>query len=92
MKHWETHPEYQENCQPCKWASLNMGTGTITLERKGEGPMGDEGTQAYVNKMFADRRRDGKADPIPATKEARKFMPAAGVNRGKGYKEANGGL
>jgi hypothetical protein len=93
MKHWETHPEYVEGCNPCRWATVGVSTATITQERRGGGPMGDSGTRAYVNKMFADRRRDGLSDPVPTTAEARKFMPAAGVaGNTKEYKKANGGL
>lgn len=92
MKHWETHPEYVNDCDPCRWATVALSSATITQERKGDGPMGDSGTQEYVNKMFADRRRDGQADPVPANKTAAKFAPAAGVSRGKNYKEINGGL
>lgn len=92
MKHWDTHPQYIEDCQPCKWASLSYNTDTFTKERKGEGPMGDQGTRAYVEKMYEDRRREGRADPVPTTKEAAKFAPAAGVARDKNYKKNNGGL
>ena len=92
MKHWETHPEFVEGCKPCKWATVGLSTATITRERSGKGPMGDGGTREYVRKMFEDRRREGRSDPVPMTPEARKFMPAAGPMRDKKYKEANGGL
>jgi hypothetical protein len=69
-----------------------MGTATITQERKGEGPMGDEGTRKYVEKMYADRRRDGRPDPVPENKESARFAPAAGVSRSKDYKKNNNGL
>jgi hypothetical protein len=54
--------------------------------------MGDEGTRAYVEKMYADRRRDGFPDPVPQNSQAAKFAPAAGVSRSKNYKKNNGGL
>lgn len=93
MKHWEKHPEYVEDCQPCKWATVGLSTATITREREGKGPgLGDGGTKEYVTKMFEDRRRDGYADPIPENPEAAKFAPAVGVFRDKKYREANGGL
>ncbi len=92
MKHWETHPDVVEGCKPCKWTTIGLSSAGITRERKGEGPMGDSGTREYVSKMFADRRREGMADPIPTTPQARKFMPAAGVMRDRKYREANGGL
>ena len=93
MKHRETHPEYVEDCKPCKWATVGLSAASIIRERQGEGPaLGDQGTKAYVEKMFEDRRRDGLADPIPRTKEAAKFAPAAGVTRDKKYRKANGGL
>ena len=92
MKHWETHPVYVDGCHPCRWTTVALSSATITQERKGEGPMGDGGTQEYVNKMFADRRRDGLSDPVPTTPQAAKFAPAAGVSRGKSYKKNNGGL
>ena len=92
MKHRETHPEHVEGCLPCKWATVSTNTYGITKERKGEGLMGDEGTRAYVEKMYEDRRRDGRPDPVPKTKEAAAFAPAAGVSRAKNYKEINGGL
>ena len=92
MKHRETHPEYQDGCLPCKWSTVGTDTHTFTLERKGEGPMGDEGTRAFVEKMYTDRRRDGRADPVPKNKEAAKFAPAAGVARSKNYKKDNNGL
>jgi len=92
MKHWDTHPEFVDGCKPCKWASVSMGTAMITQERQGKGLMGDMGTRKYVEKMFADRRRDGQADPVPATKEAAKFAPAMGVMRDKKYRKDNGGL
>lgn len=92
MKHWETHPEYQDGCQPCKWATVGLSAAQITKERRGEGPMGDSGTQEYVNKMFKDRRSASMADPIPENAHAAKFAPAIGVNGGSKYRKANGGL
>ena len=92
MKHWETHPEYTEGCQPCKWATVSLSSATISLERKGEGPHGDLGTREYVNKMFEDRRRDGRPDPVPAEGNDGAFAPAEGVARDKNYKKINGGL
>jgi hypothetical protein len=92
MKHWETHPEYIEGCDPCRWATVTPATQVITLERKGEGPHGDLGSREYVNKMFEDRRRNGLPDPVPAEGNDGRWAPAAGVNRSKDYKKVNGGL
>jgi hypothetical protein len=92
VKHWETHPEYVKGCQPCKWATLNMGTAEFTMERKGEGPMGNDGTRAYVRNMFESRRAAGMTDPIPSTPAAAKFAPAMGMQRDKKYRKINGGL
>ena len=92
MKHWETHPDIVEGCKPCKWTTVGLSAAGIKRERQGMGSHGDEGTRAYVNHMFEQRRADGRADPIPENAEARKFMPAVGVHGGKKYREANGGL
>ncbi len=93
MKHWEKHPEYQDDCKPCKWASVAMSTAQFSRERKGEGMMKDDtGTRAYVNKMYADRRAAGMADPIPENAEAAKYAPAIGTAGGKEYRKLNGGL
>lgn len=93
MKHWETHPEFVEGCNPCKWATIRTSTETFTRERRGEGPDGDGGTGSYVRKMFAQRRAEGKPDPIPANKASAQFAPAAGpMGNTKKYKEANNGI
>ena len=92
MKHWETHTDIVEGCKPCKWTTIGLSSAGITRERKGQGPMGDNGTREYVHKMFSDRRGAGMADPIPENAEARKYMPAVGVHGGRKYREANGGL
>jgi len=92
MKHWETHPVYVDNCRPCKWATVALSSATITKERRGQGPNGDGGTREYVNKMFADRRAAGMADPIPENANAAKFAPAIGTAGGKEHRKVNGGL
>jgi len=93
MKHWATHPSYVDGCQQCKWASVAVSTAQFSRERRGDGMMKDDtGTRAYVEKMYADRRAAGMADPIPENAEAAKFAPAIGTAGGKKYRELNGGL
>jgi hypothetical protein len=81
-------------CFACKIKSVRFGVEGVARERKGKGPglTGYESTSEYVRQMYAQRRKDGLADPVPANKEAAKFAPAAGVMRDKKYKEANNGL
>ena len=92
MKHWETHPQEVEGCKPCKWTTIGLATGQFTLERKGEAAMGDNGTRAYVEHMFEQRRSAGLSDPIPTDDNNGKFAPAIGVHGGKKYRKANAGL
>lgn len=94
MKHWETHPEYVEGCQPCKWATVRTSTERFTRQRKGEGPgaQADMNDREYVRKMYEDRRAQGLPDPIPDNAKAAALAPAAGPVRDKKYKEANNGL
>ena len=92
MKHRSKHPDYVEDCLPCKWTTIGLATGQFTLERKGEGAMGDSGTRAYVEHMFEQRRSAGMSDPIPTDDNNGKFAPAIGVKGGKKYRKANAGL
>ena len=92
MKHRSKHPNYVEDCLPCKWTTLGLSTAGFTRERKGEGAQGDEGTRAYVEHMFEQRRDAGMSDPIPADGNSGKFAPAIGVHGGKKYRKANAGL
>ncbi len=93
MKHWETHPEYQDGCQPCKWATVSLSSAQVTRERRGEGMMVDDsGTRSYVDKMYADARAAGRADPIPENKKAAQYAPSIGTAGGKKYRKLNGGL
>ncbi len=93
MLHFQTHPEYRDDCQPCKWATISLSAAQIARERRGEGMMKDDtGTRAYVDKMYADRRAAGLSDPVPSNNEAAKFAPAIGTAGGKAYRKINGGL
>ncbi len=93
MLHRKTHPEFQDGCAPCKWATLGLSAASFSRERRGEGMSSeDSGTRAYVEKMYADRRAAGMADPVPSNKKAAAFAPAIGTAGGRKYREANGGL
>ncbi len=92
MKHRSKHPDYVEDCLPCKWSTIGLSSAQFTRERKGRGPLGDGGTREYVNHMFEQRRLDDRSDPIPASENDNKFAPAIGVKGGRKYREANAGL
>lgn len=92
MKHWETHPSFVDGCFGCKITTVTADASALTRERNGVDVTMGMGTEAYVKRMYRRAREEGKPDPIPATKAAARYAPAAGVDRGKNYKKVNNGL
>ena len=63
MKHRQTHPEYQEGCKPCKWASISFATVPGGAKDRRTGISGvrqrEKDLHRYRDKRQAGERPDG---------------------------------
>jgi hypothetical protein len=80
-------------CFAHKLATIRFSAASLKNERNGSDATGGTGTREYVQRMYAKRRADGMADPIPENAKAARFAPAAGpMNNNRKYRAANGGI